>query len=571
MTKLTITVLDTTGIQDYVFSSNRLGENIGASYLVSQATKEWAEKALQDLGKELNQEVHIPTRNSLHKIYIGNENVAGEIVYAGGGNTVLLFANAEYAKCFTQILSKRVLQEAPGLNIVAVHYKEFELGKGEFKKTLNQLLEKDLAKKKRERVASAPLLGLGITATCQSTQLPAVNTSEKYVDTDEEDIYLISRESEAKLKAVPKANQRLIEKFPGTFDPEIYDFPRRTDYLGRAEGESSYVAIVHADGNGMGNRFQKCGEGKSDQEAIIEMRKLSFSVEDAGINALKKVLNIINHSIKNGEIIGKIGKFNLKKSKNGKYYLPFRPLVYGGDDVIFVCEGRLGLELAATYLREFEEQKDIDGQPLNLTARAGICVVKTHYPFARAYQLVEELYGTAKKFIKEERERLKDFLEDPDNYYCSSIDWHFAASGVIGSLSEIRQREYKVSSGNMIMRPIRIKEHDEDDDQWRTWSNFINVVEHFNGYFDDIEGNEPWKDRRNKIIALREILREGSYKTEQFMKAYGIKKLPPFPQVDNLQQQGWCIQGEQHYCGYFDAIEAMDFYIGLKEDDNEYL
>ncbi|MBG0747897.1 MAG: hypothetical protein I4E98_15115 [Planktothrix agardhii KL2] len=564
MTKLTITVLDTTGIQDYVFSSNRLGENIGASYLVSQATKEWAEKALQDLGKELKQKVHIPTRDSLPEIHISNENVAGEIVYAGGGNTVLLFANPEYAKRFTQILSKRVLQEAPGLNIVAVHYKEFELGKGEFKKTLNQLLEKDLAKKKRERVASAPLLGLGVTATCQSTQLPAVNTSEKYVDTDEEDIYLISRESEAKLKAVPKANQRLIEKFAGTFDPEIYDFPRRTDYLGRAEGESSYVAIVHADGNGMGNRFQQCGEGKSDQEAIIEMRKLSFSVEDAGINALRKVVKIIHQSIKNGELIGKISQIYLKKSKNGKYYIPFRPLVYGGDDVIFVCEGRLGLELAAIYLKEFEDQQVSDHQ--RLTARAGICVVKTHYPFARAYQLVEELYGTAKKFIKEERERLKDFLEDSDNYYCSSIDWHFAASGVIGSLSEIRQREYEVSSGNMIMRPIRIKEHDEDGDQWRTWSNFINVVQHFNGYFDNVEGNEPWKDRRNKIIALREILREGSDKTKQFMTAYGIEKLPNLPK-DDLSESGWF----EDRCGYFDAIEAMDFYIGLKGDDNDYL
>ncbi|EAW36941.1 hypothetical protein [Lyngbya sp. PCC 8106] len=569
MTKLTVTVLDTTGIQDYVFGSNRLRENIGASYLVSQTTKEWAETALQDLGKELNQKVHIPTRDSLHQIYIGNENVAAEIVYAGGGNTVLLFANFEYAKCFTKILTKRILQEAPGLNIVVVHNKEFEFHKGEFKKTLNQLLEKDLAKKKRERVASAPLLGLGVTAACQSTQLPAVNNSEGYVDADEEDIYLISRESEAKLKAVPNANQRLIEKFAGTFNSDIYEFPYRTDYLGRSEGESSYVAIVHADGNGMGNRFQKCGEGKSDEEAIVEMRKLSFSVEDAGINALKKVLEIIYASIENGEITGKIGNFNLKKSKKGKYYLPFRPLVYGGDDVIFVCEGRLGLELATIYLREFEKQQDIEGQPLNLTARAGICIVKTHYPFARAYQIVEELYGTAKKFIREERVRLG--LDEDGNYYCSTLDWHFAASGLMGSLGEIRQREYEVSAGKLTMRPIRLKEHDSDDDQWRTWANFINVVQYFNGYFDDIEGNEPWKDRRNKIIALREILRQGAYKTEQFMKAYGIKQLPPFLQVHNLQEQGWCIQGEQYYCGYFDAIEAMDFYIGLKGDNNEHL
>ena len=561
MNKLTVTVLDTTGIQDYVFGSNRLRENIGASYLVSQATKEWAEKALQDLAKELNQKVHIPKRNSLQEIHIGNEGVAAEIVYAGGGNTVLLFANFEYAERFTQILTKGVLQDAPGLNIVVAHNKEFEFRKGEFKKTLNQLLEKDLAKKKRERVGSVPLLGLGVTAACRSTQLPAVNTSEKYIDADEEDIYLISSETEAKLKTVPQANQRLIEKFAGTFNSDIYDFPYRTDYLGRSEGESSYVAIVHADGNGMGNRFQKCGEEKSDEEAIIEMRKLSYSVEDAGINALRKVLDIVHDSIENGEVVGKIGQFSLKKSKNGKYYLPFRPLVYGGDDAIFVCEGRLGLELAAIYLREFENQKVSDNKCL--TARAGICVVKTHYPFARAYQIVEELYGTAKKFIKEERER----LDESDNYYCSTLDWHFAATGLIGTIGEIRQREYEVSSGNMMMRPIRLKEHDSGDDQWRTWASFNSVVQHFNGYFDDVEGNEPWKDRRNKIIALREVLRQGADKTKQFMTAYGIKKLPPFPQADDLQETGWF----EERCGLFDAIEAMDFYMGLNGDNNEHL
>ncbi|MEG4304131.1 Cas10/Cmr2 second palm domain-containing protein [Microcoleus sp. D3_18a_C4] len=565
MSKLTLTVVDTTGIQDYVFSSNRLRENIGASYLVSQATKEWAEKALLDLAKELNQKVHIPKRNSLQEIHIGNEDVAAEIVYAGGGNTVLLFTSFEYAKRFTQILTTRVLQNAPGLNIVVAHDKEFELDKGGFKKKLTQLLEKELAKKKRERVASVPLLGLGVTAACRSTQFPAVNTSEKYIDADEEDIYLISRESESKLKAVPKANQRLIEKFAGTFNSDLYDFPSRTDYLGRSEGESSYVAIVHADGNGMGNRFQECGKGKSDREAIVEMRQLSQSVEDAGVNALRKVLEIVHNSIENGELVGYLGRFSLKIAKNGKYYLPFRPLVYGGDDVIFVCEGRIGLELAAIYLKEFEKQKDIEYQPLNLTARAGICVVKTHYPFARAYQIVEDLYGAAKKLIYEERKRLYKDKE----YYCSTLDWHFAASGLIGSIGEIRQREYEVPSGNMMMRPIRLKEHDSDDNQWRTWANFISAVQHFNGYFDDVEDNEKWKDRRNKIIALREVLRQGADKTKQFMTTYGIKQLPPFPQIDNLQQEGWGEQNEKYYCGYFDAIEAMDFYMGLKGDNNE--
>ncbi|WP_460202277.1 Cas10/Cmr2 second palm domain-containing protein [Scytonema sp. NUACC21] len=338
--------------------------------------------------------------------------------------------------------------------------------------------------------------------------------------------------------------------------------------LGRSEGDSSYVAIVHADGNGMGNRFQKCGRGKSDKDAIIEMRQLSCDINNAGIAALKKVLEIICSSIENGEIIGNINNFALKKSKEGKYYLPFRPLVYGGDDVIFVCEGRLGLELAAIYLREFENQKVSDNQ--KLTARAGVCIVKTHYPFARAYQIVKELYTAAKNFIREERERL---CESQD-YYCSTIDWHFATTGLIGSLGEIRKREYKPSVGNLTMRPIRLKDHDTDDMQWRTWFNFINVVHHFNGYYDDVEGNEPWKARRNKVIALREVFRHGSNKTKQFMNIYGIKALPPLSKVNNLEHAGWIqdISPEdtcELRCGYFDAIEALDFYIDLKGNNNE--
>ena len=137
MNKLTITVIDTTGIQDYVFSSNRLSENIGASYLVSQATKEWVEKALKDLGKEFNQQVYIPTCQSLQEVHICNEDVAAEIIYTGGGNAVLLFAKFEYAESFTKILSKRVLHDAPGLNIVVAHHQEFEFGKGTLKEKIN--------------------------------------------------------------------------------------------------------------------------------------------------------------------------------------------------------------------------------------------------------------------------------------------------------------------------------------------------------------------------------------------------------------------------------------------------
>ncbi len=216
------------------------------------------------------------------------------------------------------------------------------------------------------------------------------------------------------------------------------------------------------------------------------------------------------------------------------------------DDVTFVCDGRLGLELAAIYLEELEKQPIADSQPIK--ACAGVCVVKTHYPFARAYQLSEDLCKGAKKYVKD---------EDQGDF--SALDWHLAASGLSGSIGEIRDREYQVTAGNLAMRPISLRKQQDSD--WRTWQGFTKVVKHLNE-------NEEWKGRRNKVIALREVLRQGMDATQKFLKNYKIKdeQLPLFPEFSgqslSLAQKGW-LNG---ICGYFDAIEAMEFYISLKEE-----
>jgi len=550
MKNFTVTVLDTTGIQPYIFGSNRLRENIGASYLVSQATDDWAREALNTLKANINQEIYAfdPDDPENHqpeaKPRIEEDGLAAELVYAGGGNTVLLFSDEKYAVEFTKILSKRILEEAPGINLVAVH-KNFDWDKLSLHEVVANLMKNDLDAKKHSRIPSAPLLGLGVTATCRSTQLVAVGMSETFED---DKPYLISTEIQAKHKIVNKANKKLQEMFASSLGS--YQFPLRTDEMGRSQGDSSYAAVIHADGNGMGKRFQKFGADKSNRDYIIAMRQLSHSVNQAGINALRKVVEILVKSIidveENGKTVKKVmGKFAIQGNN-----LPFRPLVYGGDDVTFVCDGRLGLELAAIFLQEFEKRPVVgneDGQN-PLAACAGICVVKTHYPFARAYQLSEDLCRQAKKFVKDENKG--DF---------SALDWHLAASGLSGSISEIRQREYQVPAGSLSMRPVSLKQ----DSDWRTWEGFTKVVQHFNE-------DEEWKGRHNKVIALRDVLRQGIDATKNFLKNYRIKneQLPTFPECSGqgvgLAEKGW-LDG---ICGYFDAIEAMEFYISLKEECN---
>lgn len=543
MTQFTITVVDTTGKQNYIFNTNRLRENIGASFLLSQATKEWVEDILEtSFGVPKNRQAE-PIESS---------GLDAEIVYANGGNALILFKSRKIAVHFTRILSKKVLTEASGVNLLVAHA-DFDWENDNLYTIVEDLKKNELEHQKYERIHSAPLLGLGVTASCNSTQLPAVDRSDKYIDYDDDektDSYLISTETRQKLKSVRKANQELQKIFSKVVDENIYQFPYQTDNLGRSQGESSYVAVVHIDGNGMGDRFKKHGEGKKNRDYINAMRNFSESVDTAGIEALKAVTETLVDSIKSGRVVGKLGEFDLNKDrKSNIVYLPFRPLVYAGDDITFICEGRLGVELAALFLQKFEEQKVTDGKPL--TACAGICVVKAHYPFSQAYQMSEDLCKVAKKFVKLERQK-----HGVD--YFSAIDWHLAASGLIGSISEIRQREYRVNnkSWHLQMRPLWLK-HDEE---WRNWSGFTQVVSEF-------KQGDDWKERQNKIMALREVLRQGSIEAvKEFLLNYKLPNLPLFPesssQSDQLIKQGW----NNGICGYFDAIEAMDFYLGIGSD-----
>lgn len=552
MSKYIVTVLDTTGIQPYIFGSNRLRENIGASYLVDVATKQWVIDSLEELSKPFyfpDEEQNQPEA----KPYIEDGELIVEVVYAGGGNAVLLFKSHDDAISFTKILSSRVLREAPGLNLVVAH-KPFDWKLNSLRETLDGLMKNELESKKRQRIPSVPLLGLGVTASCNSTQLPAIGTSDEF-DAPKEDSYLVSREVKYKLKAVNPANEKLKDFFKGLV-PDPFDFPLRADNLGRTRDESSYVAVVHADGNGMGDRFKQHGKNTSDnRDYIIKMRELSWSINKIGIAALravgKKIVESITHNAEGAFIKSVdsqdriIGNILLKEElKEGKkvIYLPFRPLVYGGDDVTFVCDGRLGLTLAALFLQEFEK-KAADGELL--TACTGISIVKAHYPFARAYALSESLCGNAKKLIREAGGGF------------SALDWHIAASGLLGSIGKIRSREYRVSEGNLLMRPVRLR---ESESQWQNWNDFSQVVTEFNT-------GDDWRGRRNKVIALREVLRSGSEATKQFLSAYRLSHLPCLSNssVEDLQVNGWIDGDDGRICGYFDAIEAMEFYLPLSE------
>jgi hypothetical protein len=358
------------------------------------------------------------------------------------------------------------------------------------------------------------------------------------VDYEKDTGRIISAEVKAKTDAAEEAHKRL-ENLLGLND---YKIPKDFEDFGRTRGESSYIAVVHIDGNQMGMRIKKYIQQNSpDNRSLIDaQRKFSNSIEKTAQEVLKKTTGLLVNAIKPDEKGSKkiAGTIELRENK-----IPFRPIVLGGDDLTFASDGRLGLTLASYYLRESSKKNLVDKKPFY--CRAGVAVIKTRFPFARGYALAEELCASAKKRIAE--------LRDPGEDDATVMDWHFAAGGLLEDLEAIRKREYTVKKGEFLyMRPVSLSCDSKD---WRSWTTFERLVREFK------EG-ETWKDRRNKVKALRETLRIGSGEAvEYFLKAYNLTRLPDIPEMPEMSRRGW----QAGRCGYFDAIEAMDFYIPLEE------
>jgi hypothetical protein len=546
-------IVDTAQIQSYIFGSNRLRENIGASHLVASATGAWALEAVRGVVPHSNVTDDLALDDS-ERIDDAGSALDAEVLYSGGGNVVALFRCSTHAKAFIRQLSRKVLEHAPGLHLV-ITSQEFEWI-GSLAEGVQATFAK-LAKEKRARLLSSPLLGLGVTVMCRSTALPAVAVTTM-IGGDPTSAYPASAESLAKLAvAQPHAGQRseadkrLHRLIP---PPEGFDYPSDFDNLGRTFGEQSYLAVVHADGDGMGKRIQQIGEQhlnpSQNRDYITALRGFSSAVEQAARAALRTVLTQLTQlmrqidpqkeQILHHNAVGKeLARIKLK-SEDGKWLLPFRPIVFGGDDVTFVADGRLGLSLALEYLKQFEQETA--NRPAcrgRITACAGIAMVKAHYPFARAYALAEELSKSAKVY------RRKFNLEG------SCLDWHFALSGLSGGIEEIRRREYTVADEHLTLRPVTMGPNPFHSS--RSWEVVWSGIKGFQG--------KDWVGRHNKVKALRDALREGPEWVERFLWKFNEGKALPMvePSMTGWPEQGW----HGKYCGYFDAVELADWFVPL--------
>src|SRR5579883_1901530 len=206
------------------------------------------------------------------------------------------------------------------------------------------------------------------------------------------------------------------------------DVARRHDAARRSEdgtakelASSGYLALVHADGNGVGRGARK---GDAERAAFFHRNRVLLR------RALQHAIDV--HCPETGQA-------------------PLIPLMLGGDDLLLACQAELALPFVVTLCERLAGLQRDDGNDFNLTLGVGVVIAKHTIPIHRLHEVAEQLAGSAKRRFRGLQEATKG---------CSVVDWAIYTTAWVDDPDEIRRRDWLRGSGQdlrvLSQRPIDV-------------------------------------------------------------------------------------------------------------------
>lgn len=381
------------GIQNFIFQSNKLREIVGASEMVASICSRLFYEFLT--GKTFSDD----------KSLISEMEKDSNLILHAAGNIKYIFDKESDCRRVVLEFPKLVTQYAPGITIsqavVAYDGTDFKLAVDK--------LEKNLAIQRNKPSRSMTLGLMGIARSRQTGHPVTVSKKGEFWD-------------EASWKKVNESKRLKSLSFKATGIP-VADEQIAYDIKSLTKKESSWIAVIHADGNGLGSIVQTIGSNPK------RLKVFSEKLDQATVASAQKAFETVCPELgQSGGII------------------PIRPVVLSGDDFTVICRADIALEYTKCFLQEFE--KNTSGLFLPnevftqghirdcMTACAGIAFVKASYPFYYAYDLAEDLCSYAKADAKD-KASIREGYELPQ----SCIMFHKVRDSFNESYKSIIERE----------------------------------------------------------------------------------------------------------------------------------
>ena len=443
------------GIQGFIFQTNELKDIVGASELVEEiCTKMFEDEFKQD----------------------------GELIVSAAGNIKCLFYSEEQCQRSVLLFPKTVMEAAPGITIsqAVVNTTQEEID-GDFQSVVDKLESRLRAQ--RNRATKSITTGLMGIERSRKTGLPAV-------EVDKGD-YLDSGTAKKKERAGGSTLNLAKKSFGNDLlrkEQLAFDIEKLTD-------RNDWIAIIHADGNGLGEFLANKGGNKK------ELSEFSSQLSEATIAASQKTFKELPHDLDK--------------------VIPIRPVVLGGDDMTVICRADIAIAYARSFLSHFEEETKLRGFPL--TACAGIAFIKSSYPFHYGYDLAEMLCSRAKKDAKSRK---------VNGLAPSCLMFHKVQSSFVESFDEIVLKELTPQPGHSFeFGPYYIN---TQDNRWT----IDDLLKHSFVLTDknkdeNKDGNAIKSDIRNWMSLMHEVDGKAEQRKKRVLQLANNKYKETFKQATN--------------------------------------
>jgi len=476
-----IGIFDVRQVQRYIFRSKRLSEIIGASRLVEKSLKDSFEFCVKKETTNFNFEWR--GNKNRNDDYINNQ-YSCQVAYYGGGNLLAIFDSKDFFNKISREMAVYLVKNTFGLSIVSACTEITGDYQADYKK-----LQDNLSLVKAETIPFLPQFALTITDNDRYNGLPLTSISSKGER--------ISKESELKLKSALTSMKINISD------------------LIEEKGKDSSVAIMHIDGNGIGQKIMNLTKDLKDYTLAIDMmRDISEWLSDLfdGIN--KKINKIIE---------------NITDGQNSKSFL--RNVILAGDDATYICNSKIAIDCARIFLNEIEKCTFRNDGKTHISACAGIVFVNMKFPFYTAYELAEQCCESAKKKAK-----LPEMIKT-NGGIGSYIDFEIIKSGSFSSIEDIRESNIRYCNEiKPYKRPygVNVKDNEFNID------NFISAIDLIN---NGKIGRSWLKELRDLHLSSKEQIKEFKERAESRGKLFK-------PDIID----------ENNFSNYYDALDIMDYY-----------
>lgn len=395
-------------IQPFLFATGKLKDLVAGSELLDYLCNEPLQKALEICGLQG---------------YASAESQRSP--RCAGSSFYILIDDAGKAQRLQQVWPLLVSQLIPGVEQVDALVSAA---------TAKEAIKDGLAKLRTARNRQTPLLppaspltersprtGNAAIAREQGESLDEATRTKRQFDRPSHSLTLAQRFS----------NQSDIH-WPINFEPHAAPhtrFPLR---------EGDQVALVHADGNGLGEILrvinQAATQAQCDTDYVQLYRAFSDGLNHATVEACRQAT---------AQVL--LPKLNQDK------VMPARPLVLGGDDLTVLVRADLAIAFTEAFIQSFEQtsaqflmelQEKIaalqllshHSLPGKLTACAGVAFMKPNQPFAQCYALAESLCDRAKKASRQAKDESQSEIP-------SSIAFHRIQVSLIEDADVLFERE----------------------------------------------------------------------------------------------------------------------------------